>query len=61
MFVELGDNFAYCVRGNGKILVLMPDGHIETLGNNLYMHGLKKIFLFISQLTYKQLKVQFYR
>jgi hypothetical protein len=58
--IYLGDDRADQIKGYGDIPVTFPNGIVRHIRNVVYVPGIKKNLIFVSTITYQDLKVEFF-
>jgi len=58
--IYLGDDRGYQIKGYGNVPVIFPDGNIRHIQNVMYVPGIKKNMIFVSMITYQNIKAEFF-
>ena len=59
--IYLGDDRAHQIKGYRDIPVTLPNGIVHHICNVVYVPGIKKNLIFVSTITDKNLKVEFFK
>jgi hypothetical protein len=59
--IYLGDDRSYQIKGYGDIPVTLPNGTIRHIHNVVYVPGIKKNLIYVSTITYQNLKVELFK
>ena len=58
--IYLGDDRGFQIKGHGNVLAILSVGNIKHIENVMYVPGINKNLVYVSMITYQNLKVEFF-